>query len=404
MSSTCSVVIVGGGIGGVSTAAALRNRGFLGDLTIVDAGELPYDRPPLSKDYLAGRKSLDDIALQSPDWYDDQSITLRNNTTVAALRADSGTVELTTGEQLRADRVVLATGGQAVRPRLPGAGIDALHVLRSAEDADNLRKVLLPGARILVVGAGLIGAEVASTALHLGADVTLVDPLAEPLSAAIGRDAAEWLHSVHAANGITTITAGIDGFEKTTDGIRTYLRGEPHHFDAVVLGVGMTPNTQLAEWAGLAVDRGIIVSAGQLTSNPAVLAVGDPTRRTVDGAVRKRAEHWEAAQHDGARAAATILGLSLPAETAPWFWTDRHGLHVEAVGQMSAATTAVTRGAIGEPPFAVFGIRHGNVVSAAAVNDSNAVRAARRLIDRAIAVDCRQLGDPGVDLRKLLRA
>ena len=398
------VLIVGGGIGGVSTAASLRAGGFLGRITLIDAAAQPYDRPPLSKDYLAGKKDLGSIALQPADWYDGHDVTLRTRSVVTALRPGSGTLELSTGEQLHADRVVLATGGDAARPPLPGIDLPAVHVLRSSGDADRLRASLKPGAQILVVGAGLIGAEVASTAVDLGAEVTLVDPVAQPLSAIIGAETAGWLHSLHATRGIRTIQAGVEGFEQSPNGVSTTLRGRTETFDAVVLGLGMTPNVSLADTAGIAVDRGIVVDAAQVTSNPAVLAVGDPTRRAIDGVLRGRAEHWEAAKHDGARAAATILGSPPPVDTTPWFWTDRHGLHVEAIGSMSNATTTATRGTVGDRTFAVFGLREDVIVAAVAVNDSHAVRAARRMADRRIRVSAAQLADADTDLRKFLRS
>ncbi|MDF2707252.1 MAG: ferredoxin reductase [Nonomuraea muscovyensis] len=381
-----NVVIVGGGIAGVSTAAALRAGGFDGDLTLVDAGEFPYDRPPLSKDYLTGARDLGRIALQPPQWYDEQAVRLINRTRVTGLRP--GGVELQDGTLLPADRVVLATGGRAARPPIPGC--ERAHVLRTAEDADRLRAVLRPGARVLVVGAGLIGAEVASSAVDLGCEVVLADPVARPLAAAVGAELAAWLHERHAVRGITTVQAGVESFE---DG--AVLAGGREEFDAVVLGVGMVPETALAEAAGLRVDRRIVVNTGQVTSNPAILAVGD--------SARSRDGHWEAAQHDGARAAATILGAPPPPPAAPWFWTDRHGRHVEAVGHMAQADRTVLRGSFADPAFSVFGLRDGLVVAAAAVDDPNAVRAARRMIDRRVPADPGRLGDPAVNLRTLLR-
>ncbi|WP_158839943.1 NAD(P)/FAD-dependent oxidoreductase [Saccharothrix deserti] len=390
------IVVVGGGIAGVGTVAALRAGGFDGDLTLVDAGEFPYDRPPLSKDFLKGDKDIKDIALQPQQWYDDQAVRLASLTTVTALRPDVGGVELSDGTTLPADRVVLATGGHAARPPIPGVASPLVHVLRTAEDADRLRSALTLGARVLVVGAGLIGAEVASTALDLGCDVVLVDPVHPPLAHAVGADVATWLHDLHTRWGIRTVHAGLEslvdrGAEVEAPGIGV--------FDVVVLGVGMAPDTALARAAGLDVDRGVLVDERQVTSTPAVLAVGDSARLR-DGT---RTEHWEAAQHDGQRAAATILGLPAPTTTAPWFWTDRHNLHVEVVGDMAAADVTVIRGSFDTPPFAVFGLRDGRVVGAVAVDDSTAVRAARRMIDRTLAVDPGRLADTAVDLRKLLR-
>lgn len=388
---TSSVLVVGGGIAGVSTVAALRAGGFDGEITLVDSGEFPYDRPPLSKDFLKGHKDITAIRLQPEHWYDQQAVRLVTRTTVTALRPDAGAVELSDGTTMSADRVVLATGGRAARPPIPGSDNPRVHVLRTAEDAERLRAALAPGTRVLVVGAGLIGAEVASTALQLGCEVTLTDAIRPPLAGLLGTEVADWLHGVHAEHGITTIHSGVETLDDPAA-------------DVVVLGVGMVPDTALAEAAGLEVDRGIVVDTGQVTSNPAILAVGDPARTRRDTRLLPRTEHWEAAQHDGQRAAATILGAAAPATTAPWFWTDRHGLHVEAVGEMTAAATTVLRGQLGEPPFAAFGLRDGRVVAAVAVNDSTAVRAARRMIDRAVAVDPDRLADTTTDLRKLLRA
>ena len=399
------IVVVGGGIAGVNTTAALRAGGYEGELTLVDAGEFPYDRPPLSKDYLAGTKDLKQIALQPAEWYDDNRIRLRTLTSVAALRVAEGGVELADGTVLAADRVVLATGGGAARPPIPGADSARVHVLRTSDDADGLRAQLVPGARVLVVGAGLIGAEVASTALDLGCDVTVVDPVPLPLAGVVGRDLAAWMHGAHSARGITTMMAGVESFTDTATGVDAHLSGEaePRHFDTVVLGVGMVPETALAQAAGLDVERGIVVDPGQVTSNPGVLAVGDPTRVRREGVLMPRAEHWEAAQHDGQRAAATLLGTPPPADTAPWFWTDRHHRHIEAVGSMADLDQTVVRGELGTEAFAVFGLRENRIVGAAAVDDSNAVRAARRMIDRAVVVDPVRLADRSTDLRKLLR-
>jgi NADPH-dependent 2,4-dienoyl-CoA reductase/sulfur reductase-like enzyme len=399
-------VIVGGGVGGVATAAALRAGGYDGELTLVEGSEFPYDRPPLSKSYLAGAESLAGIALQRPEWYEAQEIRLLGCRRVTALRPGEGRVELSSGEMLASDRVVLATGGHAARPPIRGVDSSRVHAIRDHQDADRLRYALVPGARLLVVGGGLVGAEVASTAVDLGVSVTLIDPVAIPLELAVGPEVGAWLHELHARRGVATVKAALLRLDDVGGEIFATIAGhdEPLAFDAVVLGVGLRPETSLAEAIRLEVDRGIVVDAGQVTSNPAILAVGDPTRRRIDGELRPRAEHWEAAQHDGGRAAASILGAAPPAPSAPWFWTDRHHLHVEGVGHMAMASERVMRGVPGDGPFSAWGLRDGHVVAAVSVNDSNAVRAARRMIDRGVAVSGSVLSDPETDLRRLLRA
>ena len=309
---------------------------------LIDRGEFPYDRPPLSKDYLAGARDLKEIALQEPGWYADNRVELVSSSAVVALSPADDAVSLTLhdGREITADRAVLAPGGRAALPPIVGLedARDAgrLHVLREHTDADALRVALVPGARLLVVGGGLIGAETASTALRLGCEVVLVDPLAPPLAAAAGSSVATWLHDQHAARGIQTVTGTVAlACRSRPTGLRCQLAHEAdaRFFDVVLVGVGMVPDTTLAEAAGLDVDRGVLVDDLQVTSHPRVLAVGDAARRRD----RRRMEHWEAAQHDGQRAAATILGKPAPAATAPWWWTDRHDRHVEGVGEMRGA-------------------------------------------------------------------
>jgi len=342
-----SVLVVGGGIAGVSTAAELRKNGYAGELTLVSADAVPYDRPPLSKAYLAGGRDLESIALQPSQWYSDQKISLVGGAIAVAIRPDAGEVELADGRVLTADRIVLATGGRAVRPELGSPS----HVLREVTDADRLRTQLVPGARLLIVGAGLIGAEVASTARGLGAEVVLVDPLDPPLAAAVGTEVARWLHGLHADHGVEALTTTVETLLETPTGVAAQLKGEPdsREFDAVLLAVGLVPETGLAEAAGLETSRGILVDSGQVTSHPSVLAVGDCARLRD----HHRAEHWEAAQLDGARAAATILEIEPAPATAPWWWSDRYGLHVEGVGEMRSADaehTRVVRGTIASRP------------------------------------------------------
>lgn len=400
-----NVVIIGGGVAGVSTAAALRAGGFVGDVTLVDTGEFPYDRPPLSKEFLTGEKRPTDIALQPPQWYDDKQIRLISKSKVAAVHTTTSEVELFDGTVLPADRVVLATGGQAARPPIPDSPSSRVHVLRTITDAVRLRATLAPGVRVLVVGAGLIGAEVASSAVDLGCEVVLVDPVHPPLTAAVGAEMALWMHQQHTARGVRTVQAGVETLHDTASGIEARLTtaDTAEEFDVAVLGLGMIPDTALAVAAGLEVDRGIIVDPSQTTSNPAILAVGDSARTRRGGMLLFRGEHWEAAQQDGQRAAAAILGTTAPTGGASWFWTDRHHRHIEVVGAMAGAERTVMRGALGDAKFSAFGLRSDRIVGAVGVDDSIAVRAARRVIDRGIAVDAAQLANPSVELRTLLR-
>ncbi|WP_416973019.1 NAD(P)/FAD-dependent oxidoreductase [Streptomyces sp. 4F14] len=385
------IAVVGAGLAAVSTCAALRAQGYDGRLTLYSAESgLPYDRPPLSKDVLLGKADRTDVLLRPADWYETQRIGLRQATPVRAIRPGEGALELADGTREFTDRVVLATGGT---PRtVPGA-----QVLRDWADAERLRAQLLPGARVVVIGAGLIGAETAAAARASGCEVTIVDPVPVPLASVVGDDIAGALHARHTAEGISLVTAGVDRVEGsavvTTDGRRITA-------DTVVAGIGIRPATELAAHAGLLVDNGIVVSPARATSHPHVYAVGDVARQNGHPI---RHEHWEAAQRDGEAAAHGILGRPAPSPGAPWFWSDRHGTRLEAAGTMTDASRVVLRGTPGSGAFTAFGLHAGRLVAAAAIDRGRDIKAARRIIDRQVPVDADQLADESLDLRTFLK-
>ena len=428
MMTVGSVAIIGGGVAGFTVAQELRSRGFDGEITMVEPGGLPYDRPPLSKDYLLGAQTLEQIQFQPREWFVENRVKLIEDSAVgvdapaAGSANDQPTVRLSNGDAVAADRIVLATGGAARKLPVPGGELPEVLELRTRADADRLRDSVGEGTRIVVVGAGLIGAEAASTLLALGADVTLVEPAQPPLVPAVGPVLAEYLHAMHAEGGIDVIHSAlariqVDGAERVvtlTDG--TQLRA-----DQVLVGIGITPNTALAEAMGLEVNDGVVVDERQQTSNPAVFAVGDAARmRTDAGELLPRAEHWENAMHSGARAAAAILGQDIPQQGAPWFWSDRHGVHVEGVGSLvpqpvahpaphpeaGAADSAQYIHRFNEDgtPQATFLLNpDGTMAGCAAVDGGMTVRAARRIIDQGIVVPADALADPSVPLRRLAR-
>ncbi|GAA3777414.1 NAD(P)/FAD-dependent oxidoreductase [Streptomyces phyllanthi] len=398
MSLPRRIAVVGAGLAAVSTCDALRAQGYDGELTLYSAERgLPYDRPPLSKDVLLGKAGRQDVLLRPERWYEERRVELRDGTPVLEIRAHEGGLGLSDGSVVRADRIVLATGGTPRPLPIPGGDDPAVHLLRTWEDAERLRERLLPGARVTVVGAGLIGAETAAVARALGCEVTLVDPVPVPLAAVVGDTVAGALHRRHAAEGIEVITAGVERVERRSAEVVAHLVGHDEALvaDTIVAGIGIRPATELAERAGLHVGNGIVVGLGQRTSHPSIHAVGDVAR--LDGHP-VRHEHWEAAQRDGEAAALGILDRPVPDRGAPWFWSDRHGSRLEAVGSMADAERIVSRGA-----FMAFGLRGERVVAAAAIDRVRDIKAARRIIDRGVAVDAVRLADESVDLRGVLR-
>lgn len=402
------VVVVGGGVAGVGTCVSLRRRGHEGPVTLLDAGDLLHDRPPLSKDFLLGAADEEAIRLQPDAWFDASGVERRTRARVVALDAVSDpagpSVLLEGGERLEADVVVLATGGRA-RP-LPVLGGDRAHLLRTVDDARLLRAALVPGSRLVVVGAGLIGAEVASTATLLGVEVWLVDPLEVPLADVVGPELGRRLHAEHARHGVEPVRAGVDALVGNGEGTLVHLDdGRMLRADLVLAGVGMTPDTALARDAGLSVLDGVLVDRARRTSVPQVYAVGDACR-VVDehGAVLPSAGHWDAAQRDADTAAADICGQELPELQAPWFWSDRYGQHLEVVGAPTAGEDTVVRGDLEAGPVLQVAVAGGLVVGAVAVDDPRGLRAVRRLLDRRLPVDVDELADPATDLRRLASA
>ena len=399
-----SILIVGGGLAGFTVAQNLRSRGYAGELSIIDPAGIPYDRPPLSKAYLLGEKDAAGIELAPGSWYTEHRVEVLR-ASVRALATEPLGVVLEDGSRLGADRLVLATGGTARPLPIPGGELDSVLVLRNRDDADRLRSKIAPGVHLAIVGAGLIGAEVASSALALGAEVTLIDPLDPPLVPAVGPELARRLHDMHEKAGIAVLNGVPVSINKTAAGHRIELAdGRVVDCDEVLVGIGIIPNTALARDAGLDIDNGVLVDENQRTTHPGIYAVGDMARtRDADGTLHRRGEHWEYAMNTGATAAAGILGQEPPVHPASWFWSDRHGAHVEGVGEMNAEGTTILRLAEGEPVAAFLLAPDGTMLGAAAIDGGLTIRAARRIIDRGIVVDPAVLADPAVPLKKLAR-
>lgn len=403
-----AVVIAGGGLSGFTVAQELRRHAFAGTITIVDPEGTAYDRPPLSKEYLDGRFPAEKLPFVPPAWFEENSVELIADR-VTTVDADAHTVTLASGRALACDRVVLATGGQARRLPVPGGDLEGIFALRTRQDADDLRALLTPGKHLAIIGAGLIGAEVASTAVAAGAEVTLIDPVPVPAVLALGQTIATHLHGLHERHGVRTICAPTTAIERACERWVVTVDGGPDsggtrvEADGVLVAIGIVPDVTLGRELGLDVDGGVLVDEHQRTSNPFVYAVGDGARhRLADGTLAPRHEHWESAMNAGKTAAASIAGVDLPVHPAPWMWSDRYGHHVESVGSMAAGQLTV-REKDGAPWIAFMQDDDGRLLGAAAIDGGNAVRAVRRIIDRGIVVDSAKLADASIDLKKLAR-
>lgn len=375
-----SVHIIGAGVAGYTLARELVSRNYAGSISISDAQGLPYDRPPLSK-------SLQVEPFAPVSWYREHRINL--------VQEEITQLPLPTADD---DWVVLATGTVPRTLDIPGA--EFARSLHTAADARHLARALEDGMfrqRVLIIGAGLVGAEFASTARMLGAQVTLVSSSNAPLAHVLGEDLAEQLHAEHRTHGITTITGAVTELGPGY----AIVSGTRHEADLIVAAIGVEPDTALAERSGLDVENGILVDAGQRsTSHRQVLAAGDAARE----AGQARAVHWEAAMEDAAIAASTILGTPAPARSIPWFWSDRHDTHVETVGDFSKVASVVKRHNRRGKIQTVFGLDESGALVAASMIDGGLMsKAVRKLMALGITPGIEQLEDPQIGPRELGR-
>jgi 3-phenylpropionate/trans-cinnamate dioxygenase ferredoxin reductase subunit len=347
-----SVVVVGAGLGGLRCAEALRNEGFAGSITLVgDEAHLPYDRPPLTKQVLTGAWEVDRIALTTTEKLDANGITLLANGRAVALDVGDRTVALETGSHLQADAIVLATG---TSPRwLPGTrALPRVHVVRTMEQGVALRAAFdeLGGSgRVVIIGGGFIGGEVASAAVSLGLDVTILEALATPLSPIVGEEMGSLLSGLHSAAGVDVRTgvtvSGIDGDDGGLAGAVVLDDMTRIDADVIVVGIGVVPNTQWLEQSGLELGNGVVTDAALFAAD-GVVAIGDIARfewRHGGVVEQVRIEHWQVAADHAAAAARSLLAgrAEAPAVSlVPYFWSDQHGKKIQMLGHPGPADSA----------------------------------------------------------------
>ncbi|GAB3391596.1 FAD-dependent oxidoreductase [Humibacter soli] len=409
MSTPEHIVIAGGGLAGAKTAEALRERGYHGELTLVPGeAHLPYERPPMSKDYLAGRSSLQDATVHLADWYAANDVTLLTGTRVTDVDASAHRVRLDSGPDLGYERLVLATGSVPRRLRLPGADAEGVHTLRTVEDSDAIRSTFGSGRGLAIIGGGWIGLEVAAAARTAGTAVTVIEALELPLLNVLGPESAAVFADLHRANGVD-LRLGARLAEITTDGVRaTGVRlegGETIAADAVVVGVGVAPDLALAESAGLEIDNGVLVDGTLRTSDPHIYAVGDIANHDHPVLGRRvRVEHWANALNQPAAAAASLLGDDTPYAELPYFYSDQYDLGMEYIGHAPRGSydRVLVRGDLAGPEFVAFWVDPGDrILAAMNVNVWDVVDQVKPLIAEGRPVDPGRLVDANVPLSDL---
>jgi 3-phenylpropionate/trans-cinnamate dioxygenase ferredoxin reductase subunit len=407
MSSTRTFAIVGASLAGAKAAETLRTEGFDGRLLLLgDEPERPYERPPLSKAYLRGEAGRDKLYVHDPEFYAAHDIELRTSTRVASIDPAARRLLLASGEQVPYDRLLLATGAAPRRLAVPGADLDGVSYLRSVDDADALAAAAEKVHRVAVIGAGWIGSEVAASLRQLGREVVIVGPGTVPLERVLGSEVGRVYRDAHADHGVELVLGtgvvalrGKDRVEQVVTG-----DGRVVACDLVVVGIGVTPRTELAEAAGLVVDNGVVVNDRLKASAPGVYAAGDvanawhPRLHT-----RLRVEHWANALHQGPSAARNMLGADTPYERVPYFFSDQYDLGMEYSGHSTGWDTVVVRGDPTTHAFLAFWMREQRVVAGMNVNVWDVVQPIQALIRSGRPVDTEQLANPRVPLEELAR-
>jgi 3-phenylpropionate/trans-cinnamate dioxygenase ferredoxin reductase subunit len=408
MTSDQTHIIVGASLAGAKTAETLRTEGFDGRVVLVGAeDERPYERPPLSKDYLRGEVGREKVYVHDESFYSEHDIDLRLGTAAVRLNTSSREVTLDDGDVLRYDRLLLATGSEPRRLAIPGAELDGVLYLRSVHDSDLLHGRLDRGGAVVVVGAGWIGAEVAASARQRGLEVTVVEPASVPLERVMGAEVGAIYRDIHTDHGVEMLMGtGVDAFEgdAAVERVRTG-DGRAIECDFVVVGVGVQPRVQLGATAGLEVDNGIVVDEHLETSVPGVFAAGDVANAHHPFyGERIRVEHWANALHQGPAAARNMLGLAEPFERLPYFFSDQYDVGMEYSGFARDWDRVVFRGDPGSLEFIAFWISDERVVAGMNVNVWDVNDSIRRLVSERVRVDERRLADPGVPIDELVAA
>jgi 3-phenylpropionate/trans-cinnamate dioxygenase ferredoxin reductase subunit len=400
-------VIVGGGLAGAKAAETLRAEGFDGPVVLV-AGEpeVPYERPPLSKEYLLGKADREGPRVHPAAWYGENDVHLRIGVRAAQLDAAARRLILDTGEQLPYAKLLLATGSSARRIPVPGADLDGVRYLRTFADADQLLADFSGGGkRVVIVGAGWIGLEVAAAARHHGNDVTIVEPQPTPLHAVLGPDMGRVFARLHRDHGVNLFTdTVVREFRGTGGRVESVATDQfaPLEADVVVVGVGAAPNVELAAAAGLEVDNGIVTDDALRTSAPDVFAAGDVASSFSPLYGRQvRVEHWANALNQGPAAARSMLGQTVSYDRVPYFYTDQYDLGMEYSGLGGPGDTVVTRGNPEGGEFIAFWLQDGRVTAGMNVNVWDVTDPIQQLIRSRRQVPVAALTDPDTPLERL---
>ena len=399
------IVIIGASLTGASCAVALRSEGFDGTITLVGAeAHPPYERPPLSKEYLRGEVPVDKAYVKPLDWYGEHDVTLELGNAATQIDATGKTVKLADGSTLGYDALLIATGGRNRVLRAPGSDLDGIFQLRSVADSDRIRAAATDCHRAVVVGMGFIGAEVASSLRQLGVAVTAVEPMPTPLFRVLGEDVGAAMAALHADHGVKlTLGDTVESFQGS-DRVEsvTTKSGQTIECNLVVAGIGIEPVTEIVDGTGVEVDNGILVDELCRTNVDGIYAAGDVANHLHPLYGRRmRVEHWQNAMRHGTHAAKSMLGSTEPYAELHWFWSDQYDANLQYAGHHREWDELVFRGSVADRSFLAFYIKDQLVDAVVGFNRGKELRRAMGVVKARKPFDSKQLADEDVDLKAL---
>ena len=400
-----TVLIAGAGHAAGQVVATLKQKAFGGRIVLVgDEPYLPYQRPPLSKKYLAGELPAERLYVKPPSFYADDNIDVRLDTRIDAVDRINRRVVTADGEHLGYDKLILALGSRARTMTVPGSDLEGIHYLRGISDVDGISAALAPGKSIVIVGAGYIGLEVAAVCRQLGLEVTVIEMADRVMSRVVSPQISAFFREQHLRHGVDLrLGAGLEAF--AGDGrvaAAVTSDGDAIEADLVVVGVGILPNTEIAETAGLAVDDGIVVDDRCRTDDPAIYAAGDCTSHPngIYGR-RLRLESVHNALEQAKTAALNVCGLESRYEQVPWFWSDQYDIKLQISGLSEGYDDVVLRGDPATASFACFYLQKGRLIAVDAVNSPREFMQAKSLIANHAQPDPEDLANPELQLKEL---
>lgn len=397
------MVIIGAGHAAGQAAASLRQEKYEGPITIIgDEPHIPYQRPPLSKQYLSGEQAIERVYLRPEKFYDDKDVTLKLGVSATEIDREAKQVVLDSGETVPYDKLIIATGSRPRILNIEGSDLKGIHYLRTIADVDAIRNEMAAGKNLVIVGGGYIGLEVASVGIEKGLNVHVLEMESRILQRVTTPEMSEYYHNLHSGRGVNihtdTMVSGFAGSEQ----VEQVLCGDAS-FDAdlVIVGIGIIPNIELAQAAGLECDNGIVVDDHCRTSDPEIYAAGDCTNHPNPLLDRRlRLESVPNAMEQARVCVSNMLGGDKVYAAMPWFWSDQYELKLQMVGFSADGDEHVLRGNMEENQFAVFYLNNGKVVAADAVNSPKEFMVCKQLVGKA--VDPAALANPETELKDLL--